>query len=49
MFLALPPPESQEGWYPTLRVTLWILSCLWTYVDVSDFSLVTPDVAAFQL
>lgn len=34
-FLNLPSPESQEGWYPTLRTTLWVLSCLWTYVDVS--------------
>lgn len=37
VFLALPPPESQEGWYPTLRMTLWILSCLWTYVDQGVF------------
>lgn len=41
-FLALPPPESQEGWYPTLRVTLWILSCLWSYVDVSLASPESP-------
>jgi hypothetical protein len=34
-FLALPNEEAQEGWYPTLRVTLWVLSCLWRYVDVS--------------
>lgn len=34
-FLALPPAENQEAWYPTLRVTLWVLSCLWSYVDVS--------------
>lgn len=33
--LSLPPAESQESWYPTLRVTLWVLSCLYTYVDVS--------------
>jgi len=33
--LSLPPPEAQETWYPTLRVTLWVLSCLYTYVDVS--------------
>lgn len=34
-FLSLPPPDVQESWYPTLRVTLWVLSCLYTYVDVS--------------
>ncbi|WWD19057.1 hypothetical protein CI109_103515 [Kwoniella shandongensis] len=36
-FLALPPPEAQESWYPTLRTTLWILSCLYTYVDNAVF------------
>jgi hypothetical protein len=35
VILSLPPPEAQETWYPTLRVTLWVLSCLYTYVDVS--------------
>jgi hypothetical protein len=35
-FLSLPSQENQEGWYPTLRVTLWVLSCLWSYVDVSQ-------------
>jgi hypothetical protein len=35
-FLSLPPPSVQEIWYPTLRVTLWVLSCLYTYVDVSS-------------
>jgi hypothetical protein len=35
VLLSLPPPEAQETWYPTLRVTLWVLSCLYTYVDVS--------------
>lgn len=34
-FLSLPPPDVQETWYPTLRVALWVLSCLYTYVDVS--------------
>jgi conserved oligomeric Golgi complex subunit 3 len=33
--LALPPAEVQESWFPSLRTTLWILSCLYTYVDVS--------------
>lgn len=36
VLLSLPPPEAQETWYPTLRVTLWVLSCLYTYVDVSS-------------
>ncbi|KAK6910494.1 hypothetical protein I203_104526 [Kwoniella mangroviensis CBS 8507] len=36
-FLTLPPPEAQESWYPSLRVTLWILSCLYTYVDTAVF------------
>ncbi|WWC90718.1 uncharacterized protein L201_005655 [Kwoniella dendrophila CBS 6074] len=35
--LTLPPPEEQESWYPSLRVTLWILSCLYTYVDTVVF------------
>lgn len=34
-FLALPSKGTQETWYPTLRTTLWILSCLHTYVEVS--------------
>lgn len=34
-FLSLPPPSAQELWYPTLRVTLWVLSCLYSYIDVS--------------
>lgn len=33
--LSLPGQETQETWYPTLRVTLWVLSCLYQYVDVS--------------
>ncbi|WWC71562.1 uncharacterized protein I206_105520 [Kwoniella pini CBS 10737] len=36
-FLTLPPPEAQESWYPSLRVTLWILSCLYTYIDTAVF------------
>ncbi|OCF37934.1 hypothetical protein I316_00158 [Kwoniella heveanensis BCC8398] len=36
-FLSLPPAEAQESWYPSLRVTLWILSCLYTYVDTVVF------------
>ncbi|WVQ81860.1 hypothetical protein IAT38_003987 [Cryptococcus sp. DSM 104549] len=35
--IALPPPEAQETWYPSLRVTLWIISCLHTYVDSAVF------------
>jgi hypothetical protein len=34
-FLSLPPPDAQSSWYPSLRVTLWVLSCLYSYVDVS--------------
>jgi hypothetical protein len=34
-FLALPSEDTQKTWYPTLRTTLWVLSCLHTYVDVS--------------
>lgn len=34
-FLTLPSAQVQEAWYPSLRVTVWILSCLYTYVDVS--------------
>ena len=34
-FLILPSAEAQESWYPSLRVTLWILSRLYTYIDVS--------------
>ncbi|WVR00004.1 hypothetical protein IAU59_007146 [Kwoniella sp. CBS 9459] len=36
-FLSLPPSDVQESWYPSLRVTLWILSCLYTYVDTIVF------------
>lgn len=31
----LPPEEVMEDWYPTLRKTLWILSKLHSYVNVS--------------
>lgn len=33
----LPPAETQETWYPTLRKTLWVLSRLHTYVNDSIF------------
>ncbi|KAL7422762.1 Golgi transport complex subunit 3 [Cryptotrichosporon argae] len=36
-FLSLPPPAAQETWYPALRSTLWVLSCLYTYVDNAVF------------
>lgn len=36
--LTLPPLDSQETWYPTLRVTLWVLSCLYTYIDNTVFA-----------
>jgi hypothetical protein len=32
----LPPEELMENWYPTLRKTLWILSKLHSYVNVSS-------------
>ncbi|OWZ31050.1 hypothetical protein C343_03746 [Cryptococcus neoformans C23] len=35
--LELPPAEAQKSWYPPLRVTLWVLSCLHTYVDAVVF------------
>lgn len=31
----LPPDELMEDWYPTLRKTLWVLSKLHSYVNVS--------------
>jgi hypothetical protein len=31
----LPPEDIMEDWYPTLRKTLWILSKLHSYVNVS--------------
>jgi hypothetical protein len=37
-FLSLPPADEQETWYPTLRVTLWVLSCLYTYIDAAVFT-----------
>jgi hypothetical protein len=39
-YFALPSKETQETWYPTLRSTLWVLSCLHTYVQVSESVLV---------
>ncbi|KAK1927132.1 Sec34-like family-domain-containing protein [Papiliotrema laurentii] len=36
-FLSLPSTVVQETWYPPLRVTLWVLSCLYTYVDAAVF------------
>lgn len=38
-FLSLPPPDAQQLWYPSLRVMLWVLSCLYSYVDVGLSSL----------
>lgn len=31
----LPPEELMESWYPTLRKTIWVLSKLHSYVNVS--------------
>lgn len=36
-FLSLPSQEVLERWYPTLRTTLWVLSCLYSYVDDAVF------------
>jgi hypothetical protein len=36
--LSLPPPAEQETWYPPLRSTLWVLSCLYTYIDIAVFT-----------
>lgn len=38
LFMHLPPPEAQETWYPTLRVTLSVLACLYSYIDVSTLT-----------
>lgn len=35
LFMHLPPDDAQETWYPTLRVTLRVLACLYSYIDVS--------------
>ncbi|GHJ89697.1 hypothetical protein NliqN6_6099 [Naganishia liquefaciens] len=42
-FLALPSKGVQETWYPTLRTTLWILSCLHTYVEDAVFDDMAQD------
>lgn len=36
LFMHLPPAEAQETWYPALRVTLSVLACLYSYIDVSS-------------
>lgn len=36
-YFALPSKETQETWYPTLRSTLWVLSCLHNYVEPNVF------------
>nr|ODO02272.1 hypothetical protein L204_01004 [Cryptococcus depauperatus CBS 7855] len=41
--LELPPPEMQESWYPSLRIALWIISCLRTYVDAAVFDDLAQD------
>lgn len=41
LFMHLPPAEAQETWYPTLRVTLSVLACMYSYIDVS-FSYSNP-------
>ncbi|KAJ9099826.1 hypothetical protein QFC21_003826 [Naganishia friedmannii] len=42
-FLALPSEDTQKTWYPTLRTTLWVLSCLHTYVDDAVFDDMAQD------
>jgi hypothetical protein len=34
-FRSLPSEAEQDLWYPTLKQTLWILSRLYSYIDVS--------------
>lgn len=34
--LSLPKPELQASWFPTLRTTLWVLACLYSFIDVSS-------------
>lgn len=36
--LSLPKPELQASWFPTLRTTLWVLACLYSFIDVSPTS-----------
>lgn len=45
----LPPDDIQELWYPTLRKTLWVLSKLHTYVNVSRDSLYFSPPSSFKL
>ncbi|ODN78720.1 hypothetical protein L202_04287 [Cryptococcus amylolentus CBS 6039] len=33
----LPSLEVQNSWYPSLKSTLWVLSCLYTFVDSAVF------------
>ncbi|KAJ9118234.1 hypothetical protein QFC22_004141 [Naganishia vaughanmartiniae] len=42
-FLALPSEDTQKTWYPTLRTTLWVLSCLHTYIDDAAFDDMAQD------
>jgi hypothetical protein len=34
-FLQMPDLDIQETWYPSLRSTLWVLSLVHTFVEVS--------------
>ena len=40
----LPPDEILDTWYPTLKKTLWILSRLHSYVNVSERARVSVSV-----
>ncbi|WVQ74956.1 hypothetical protein IAR50_004564 [Cryptococcus sp. DSM 104548] len=33
----LPSSDVQDSWYPSLKSTLWVLSCLYTFVDSAVF------------
>lgn len=35
-YLQMPEEDVQETWYPSLRTTLWLLSCVHTFVEVSN-------------
>ena len=46
LFMHLPPAETQSTWYPTLRVTLSVLACLYSYIDVSSSQLILGNAKA---
>lgn len=38
----LPPEEVQRQWYPTVRTTVWVLSRIHSFVNVSERGLCAP-------